>query len=36
MKNKVSNIVADYPTGQSIIVNGNNTGMMKLDTNNLT
>ena len=36
MKNKASAIVADYPTGQSIIVNNNNVNMgMKLDTNNL-
>lgn len=36
MKNKASNIVGDYPTNQSIIVNGNLTGNMKLDTANLT
>lgn len=35
MRNKASNIVADYPTGQSIIVNGNNTSTAKLDTHNL-
>lgn len=35
MRNKASNIVAEYPTGQSIIVNGNTIGTAKLDTQNL-
>lgn len=35
MKNKASTIVGDYPTNQSIIVNGNAAGMVKLDTANL-
>jgi hypothetical protein len=30
MKNKAQSIVNDYPTNQSIIVNGNPSGTMKL------
>lgn len=34
MKNQV--VLNDYPTGQSMLVNGNSSGFAKLETANLT